>query len=49
VFKGDVVEPFEFFGPFTDYDAAVNYVERFVGGWAVMLYPIDHEDIETAA
>jgi hypothetical protein len=49
VFNGDLETPFKFFGPFTDYDAAVDYVERFAGGWAVMLHPIDREDIEVAA
>jgi hypothetical protein len=49
VISNSIEEPFTFFGPFRDYDAAVNYVERYAGGWAVMLHSIDREDIENAA
>jgi hypothetical protein len=49
VINCSIVEPFEFFGPFADYEAAMHYVEHYVGGWAVMLNPIDREDIEVAA
>jgi hypothetical protein len=45
IFDGDIETPFAFFGPFTNYDVAVDYVERFFGGWALMLHPIDREDI----
>jgi len=48
VFDGDIEGSFEFFGPFIN-DSAVDYATKFLGGRVLLLKPVDHVDIETAA